>query len=140
MLTRKSTAQTASFAWQPISLCVTPIAKPNWPPGIHAQLLQQLQKEILEALATGWPLSRILTLSCQRAEALSPDAICSVLRVDSEANCLLPLAGPNFPDEIQKATEHVPVGPSTGSCGTAAYRGEPVEATDIATDPLLEGL
>ncbi|MGP8233056.1 MAG: EAL domain-containing protein [Methylovirgula sp.] len=103
---------------------------------IHAQLLQQLQKEILEALATGWPLSRILTLLCQRAEALSPDAICSVLRVDSEANCLLPLAGPSLPDEIQKATEHVPVGPSTGSCGTAAYRGEPVEATDIATDPL----
>ena len=30
----------------------------------------------------------------------------------------------------------IPVGPSVGSCGTAAYRREPVIATDIATDPL----
>ncbi len=103
---------------------------------IRAQLLQQLQKEILEAIATGWPLSRVLALLCQRAEALSPEAICSVLRVDSEANCLRPLAGPSLPDEVLKVTERVPIGPSSGSCGTAAYRSEPVEVTDIATDPL----
>src|SRR3981189_1384170 len=28
------------------------------------------------------------------------------------------------------------IGPSAGSCGTAAYRGEPVIVEDIATDPL----
>jgi PAS domain S-box-containing protein len=28
------------------------------------------------------------------------------------------------------------IGPSAGSCGTAAYRGEPVVVEDIATDPL----
>ncbi|MDR3407395.1 MAG: EAL domain-containing protein [Methylovirgula sp.] len=112
--------------------CTTQLASAT----IRAQLLQQLQKEILEAVATGWPLSRILTLLCQRAETLSPDAICSVLRVDSEANCLLPLAGPSLPDEVVQATKHVPVGPDVGSCGTAAYRGEPVEVTDIAIDPL----
>ena len=105
-------------------------------PASHAQSLQQLQKEILEAVATGWPLSRILTLLCQRAEALSPNAICSVLRVDAEANCLRPLAGPSLPDEVVEATDRVPIGPNVGSCGTAAYRGEPVEVTDIATDPL----
>ncbi|WP_129396513.1 putative bifunctional diguanylate cyclase/phosphodiesterase [Methylovirgula ligni] len=103
---------------------------------IRAQLLQQLQKEILEAIATGWPLARIIVLLCQRAETLSPNAICSVLRVDAEANCLLPLAGPSLPDEIVKLTSHVAIAPNTGSCGTAAYRGEPVEVTDIASDPL----
>ncbi len=35
-----------------------------------------------------------------------------------------------------EATDRVPIGPNVGSCGTAAYRGEPVEVTDIATDPL----
>ncbi len=54
----------------------------------------------------------------------------------AEADCLLPLAGPSLPDEVLKVTERVPIGPSIGSCGTAAYRGEPVEVTDIATDPL----
>ncbi len=105
-------------------------------PTIRVQLLQQLQKEILEAVATGWPLARIIALLCQRAEALSPNAICSVLRVDAEANCLRPLAGPSLPDEVVEATDRVPIGPDVGSCGTAAYRGEPVEVTDIATDPL----
>ena len=28
-----------------------------------------------------------------------------------------------------------PVGPRAGSCGTAAYRAQPVVVTDIATDP-----
>ena len=31
-----------------------------------------------------------------------------------------------------------PIGPKAGSCGTAAYRGEAVEVTDIANDPLWE--
>lgn len=102
-------------------------------PTIRAQSLQQLQKEILEAVATGWPLARVIALLCQRAEALSPDAICSVLRADADANCLLPLAG--LPDEILKVTEYVPIAANVGSCGTAAYRGEPVEVADISTHP-----
>src|SRR5262249_45833722 len=31
------------------------------------------------------------------------------------------------------------IGPRAGSCGTAAYRGEPVFVANIATDPLWDG-
>ena len=103
---------------------------------VNTHALQQLQKEILEAVATGLPLPDVVDLLCRRAEALSPDVICSVLRADLEANFLYPLAGPSLPAEISAATSQVPIGPCVGSCGTAAYRGEAVEVTDIATDPL----
>lgn len=106
------------------------------PTAIRAQLLLKLQKDVLKAIAIGQPLPAILALLCQRAEALSPDVLCSVLRTDAEANCLLALAGPSLPEEILKITERIPIGPDVGSCGTAAYRGEPVVATDIANDPL----
>ncbi|MEO6690418.1 MAG: EAL domain-containing protein, partial [Dokdonella sp.] len=47
-----------------------------------------------------------------------------------------PLAGPSLPDAYSQALDRVPIGPTSGSCGTAAWRGEAVEVTDIAHDPL----
>ncbi|WP_297300378.1 EAL domain-containing protein [uncultured Methylovirgula sp.] len=101
-----------------------------------AQSLQQLQKDVLEAVATGCALPDVVDLVCIRAEAMSPGVICSVLRADLEANCLYPLAGPSLPAAIREATSCVPIAPGVGSCGTAAFRGEAVEVTNIATDPL----
>jgi len=41
-----------------------------------------------------------------------------------------------LPQEFSRAIDGQPIGPQAGSCGTAAYRNEPVIVTDIATDPL----
>jgi PAS domain S-box-containing protein len=43
---------------------------------------------------------------------------------------------PSLPKAYTKAIDGVAIGPSVGSCGTAAYRGEQVIVEDIATDPL----
>ena len=40
------------------------------------------------------------------------------------------------PQHYSKAIDGLAIGPRAGSCGTAAFRGEPVEVTDIANDPL----
>src|SRR5207245_3234028 len=40
------------------------------------------------------------------------------------------------PASYSKAIDGSVIGPSVGSCGTAAYRAEPVIVTDIVTDPL----
>ncbi|MGH6980867.1 MAG: ATP-binding protein, partial [Stellaceae bacterium] len=48
-------------------------------------------------------------------------------------------AGPSLPDEYNRAINDLEIGPSVGSCGTAAYRKKPVIVSDIATDPLWEG-
>src|SRR5260221_301281 len=47
-----------------------------------------------------------------------------------------PLAGPSLPAEYSMALDCAPIGPCAGSCGTAAFLGQPVTVLDIETDPL----
>jgi diguanylate cyclase (GGDEF)-like protein len=97
--------------------------------------LRLLQQEMLEAMASGIPLADIMELLCRRAEAFAQTAICSVLTVDDNGR-LRHLASPSLPRHYSQAIDGLSIGPRTGSCGTAAFRGEPVEVTDIAADPL----
>ena len=96
---------------------------------IHA-----LQSEILEAVALGQPFESVADLLCRRVEALAPAAICSILGIKDGR--IKPVAGPSLPAHYSQALDDLEIGPCAGSCGTAAYRGEPVMVTDIATDPL----
>ncbi|MCV2421165.1 putative bifunctional diguanylate cyclase/phosphodiesterase [Paucibacter sp. DJ2R-2] len=95
----------------------------------------QLQNQVLEAVAMGRPLPVVMDLLCRRVEALAPDVICSVLAVDAPGH-LHPLAAPSLPFSYSSALEGVQIGPSVGSCGTAAWRKQAVQVRDIATDPL----
>jgi diguanylate cyclase (GGDEF)-like protein len=101
-------------------------------------LLLRLQTDVLEAVACGEPLAAVADLLCRQAEALAPDAICSILAVDAEG-LLHPLAAPSLPPAYSAALDGLPAGPRTGSCGTAAFRNQPVMVTDIAADPLWDG-
>lgn len=97
-------------------------------------LLLRLQTEVLEAIACGEPLVAVADLLCRRAQELAPEAICSILTVSDGQ--LHPLAAPSLPLSFSSAIDGVAIGPDKGSCGTAAWRNEPVIVTDIATDPL----
>ena len=103
-------------------------------PGESAQLLR-LQTEVLEAVARGQPLALVADILCRRAEALAPDVRCSILAVDAQ-QLLHPVAGPSMPAFFSAAVDGLPAGPNAGSCGTAAFRKEPVLVTDVETDPL----
>lgn len=98
------------------------------------QGLRALQHDVLERLARGRPLQETMNELCRRAEQLVPHVICSVLTVDREGR-LHPLAGPSLPEHYSLALDGMRMGPDAGSCGVAAYFGEPIEATDIETDP-----
>lgn len=97
--------------------------------------LNRLRSQTLEAVATGESLLAVAELVCRHAEQLAPHAVCSILTIDT-AGLIHPLAAPSLSADYSAALEGLEIGPTTGSCGTAAYRGEPVEVTDIATDPL----
>ncbi|MDQ8697462.1 EAL domain-containing protein [Hyphomicrobium sp. LHD-15] len=99
--------------------------------------LKDLQHEILIAIASGKPLADVMALLCARAEKIAPKAICSIIRVDSTGR-LRPLAAPSLPQAYSDAIDGAAIGPMVGSCGTAAYLGEPVEVTNIKTDPRWE--
>ena len=97
--------------------------------------LQVLQRDVLEAVANDLPIREVMQLICERVEAVAPRIVCSILAVDQNKR-LRCLAAPSLPTEIVDGIEGTLIGPDVGSCGTAAFRGEPVVVTDIATDPL----
>ncbi|WP_374509183.1 ATP-binding protein [Niveibacterium sp.] len=96
--------------------------------------LLALQNDVLEAVARGRPLHDTLDLLCRRVESLAGDVRCTVLLLDGTR--LRHGAAPSVPAIYVQAIDGVEIGPAVGSCGTAAYRGEAVEVTDIANDPL----
>ncbi|MGH9553641.1 MAG: PP2C family protein-serine/threonine phosphatase, partial [Terriglobales bacterium] len=58
-----------------------------------------------------------------------------VLIFDEEAQCLRHGAAPSLPEEYNRIVDGVRIGACVGSCGSAAYKREPVFATNIANDP-----
>jgi signal transduction histidine kinase len=104
----------------------------------EAAAIGGLQRKVLEGLALCESLVQVMTLLCTEVETLAPGMVCSIMQVAADGLTLSPLAGPSLADSYTKALHGLPVGPKVGSCGTAAWRGTPVEVTDIATDPLWE--
>ncbi|NEO83130.1 MAG: EAL domain-containing protein [Spirulina sp. SIO3F2] len=98
--------------------------------------LLKVQTQILEAVAAGADLYQILESLCLLLEAQTPGALCSILLVDSQQNCLRAGAAPNIPPEFAAGVDGLFIREGGGSCGTAACRGEAVFVADIATDPL----
>ena len=94
------------------------------------------EKKLLEMVAQGDPLGDILTALCRLAEELCSRSITSILLLDPKTRQLWHGAAPSLPAEYVAAINGGVIGPSAGSCGTAAYRGEPVIVSDIASDPL----
>ena len=95
------------------------------------------QKRILERIIQGEPLADVLTFLCRTIEEIAQDGmVASVLILDEDGVHLRHGAAPGLPEAYIKAIDGAPIGPSAGSCGTAAYRREPVFVSDIASDPL----
>ncbi|MBV6824623.1 EAL domain-containing protein [Pseudomonas sp. PD9R] len=101
----------------------------------QSKLHEVLQDKVIGALLKEESLENVLTLLCHEIERIAPEVIVSVLSVDPEG-ILHPLASPGLPTDYSRAIEGLSIGPVAGSCGTAAYRGEPVLVTDINNDPL----
>jgi len=88
---------------------------------------------ILEMVVKANSLAEILDSLCRLVEAQAGDVLASILLVDGGH---LRHGAPSLPKAYTDAIDGTVIGPSAGSCGTAAYRGEQVIVEDIATDPL----
>jgi len=100
----------------------------------RAESLLGGEKRLLEMIAKGDSLPAILDSVCKLVEEQLPDVVSSVLLLDGDH--LRHCGGPSLPNSYKDAIDGLVIGPSEGSCGTAAYRGETVIVSDIATDPL----
>jgi GAF domain-containing protein len=97
------------------------------------------QNRVLELIAQGKPLPTILDSLLAVIRAQCPGMLCSILLLDRDAIHVRHCAARGLPQTFIRAVDGEPIGPRAGSCGTAAFRREPVIVEDIATDPLWDG-
>ena len=103
----------------------------------RAQSLLEGQKETLELITQAAPLPTVLDKLVRVAEGQSTEGmLASILLLDRDGRHLRHGAAPSLPAAYNEAIDGVAIGPQVGSCGTAAFRREPVIVTDISTDPL----
>jgi formate hydrogenlyase transcriptional activator len=95
-------------------------------------------EEVLDALKMmliGAPLNEVLTSVTRLIEAHSDGMLCSIFLVEKDGLHLRYGAAPSLPEAYRAATDGIAIGPEAGSCGTAAYRRQPVFVADILSDP-----
>jgi len=102
----------------------------------RAERLLAGEKHLLEMIARGDSLALILDDLCRLVEERADGSLSSILLLEPSTNRLRHGAAPSLPIEYTQAIDGIVIGPSVGSCGTAAYRAEQVVVSDIATDPL----
>lgn len=101
-----------------------------------AEILLEDQSHALEMVARGMPLPATLDHLCLLMEKQMDGAMCSILLLDEEKRTLRHAAAPSLPPAYSEAIDGVEIGPHVGSCGTAAFLGEPVIVSEISSSPL----
>jgi diguanylate cyclase (GGDEF)-like protein/PAS domain S-box-containing protein len=100
--------------------------------------LRRHQAGLLEMIARNEPLENILEALVLLVEEEVPGITGSILLLDQEGLHLTHGASPNLPAAYNKLIDGIAIGPKVGSCGTAAWRGQPVIVSDTWSDPLWE--
>ncbi|MHA3058258.1 diguanylate cyclase [Acinetobacter sp. ANC 5584] len=94
-----------------------------------------LNNLVLKKLGENLPMKVILDEMMTSIEDCHLGTYSSVLLVDKNNKYLIQGAAPSLPQYWVEKIARVPIGEGIGSCGTAAYRGEPVIVEDISTHP-----
>ncbi|AKF04221.1 GAF domain-containing sensor histidine kinase [Sandaracinus amylolyticus] len=102
----------------------------------RARAMRASEQRVLEMIASGAPLSDVLTALLVAIEGHAPGTFGSVLLLDPQGTHLRHGAAPSLPPDMLRAIDGAAIGPSHGSCGTAAYRNEAVLVEDVETSPL----
>jgi PAS domain S-box-containing protein len=100
------------------------------------EALARLDVKVLAMVMAHAALPEILETLCTNIEKHQSGLLCSVLLLDADGTTLRHGAGPSLPREYSQIIDGIQIGACAGSCGTAAYRRQPVIVSDIATDPL----
>src|SRR5262245_30897423 len=89
----------------------------------RTQALLDIQRRVLEQIAGCQPLNDVLGTLVRGIESHHPEMLGSILLL-GENGCLHHGAAPSLPVDYNRYVENLPIGPCSGSCGTAAHRRE----------------
>lgn len=103
----------------------------------RSSILLAGQNHALQLALGGAPLAQVLEVLVQTAETQSDGSfLASILLLDEDGKHLRHGAAPSLPAAYNAAIDGIAIGPSVGSCGTAAHFGHSIYVTDIARDAL----
>src|ERR1700733_10452750 len=102
----------------------------------ESEALAQLDVKVLAMVMAHAALPEILATLCTNIETHYSGLLCSVLLLDADGKTLRHGAAPALPKQYSQSIDGLQIGACVGSCGTAAFRRQPVIVSDIATDPL----
>jgi PAS domain S-box/diguanylate cyclase (GGDEF) domain len=100
--------------------------------------LRRGHARLLDMVARGQPLDRVLLALVDLVEEELQDVVASVLLLEEGSDRLRHGAAPGLPESYVRMIDGIQIGPRVGSCGTAAWRREPVVVSDVLQDPLWE--
>ncbi|MBI2309243.1 MAG: PAS domain S-box protein [Rhodocyclales bacterium] len=102
---------------------------------LRARQLVVGHNAVLQGIAGSVPLTQTLTALARLVESQFETTLASVLLLDDDGEHLRLGAAPSLPDDYNAAIDGMGIGEGVGSCGTAAFRGQPVDVDDIASHP-----
>jgi len=102
----------------------------------RAEALLAAEKRTLEMIASGACLADILERLCETVDAQASNIKSAVMLMDADGMHLRTAAGPRLANGWIEAITPLEIGPTVGSCGSAAFLKQRVIVSDIATDPL----
>ena len=103
----------------------------------RSETIRVAHNRVLELAIGDSPLETTLSELIRIVEATSRTGVLgSILLLDQDGKHLRHGAAPSLPRAYCDAIDGAEIGPCAGSCGTAAYTGQPVFVSDIESDPL----
>lgn len=100
----------------------------------EAQLIQ-LERQVLELVATEMPLSEVFTSMCLQLEQMLPGMLCSVTQLDESGQHLVATAAPSLSSHWAIGIEGLKIGDGNGAFGAALQSKETVFVDDVINDP-----
>jgi PAS domain S-box-containing protein len=100
----------------------------------QAEVLIAGEKRVLEMVATGQPMARILESLCSLVEGAVVGGFCSIVLTDARTSRLKHGAAPSLPESFIASVIGRPVTAESGPCAMAVHDGRQVIAPDLLTD------
>ncbi|MDD2739983.1 MAG: EAL domain-containing protein [Methylomonas lenta] len=101
----------------------------------RVEVVRQARQSVLDRIVANQPLPLILDDIAKRVEAIYPEMRVAIMLLDPITGYLMQGAAPSLPEFYNIAVDCLAPGEGRGSCGTAAWRGEPVIVSDIEQHP-----
>ena len=96
------------------------------------------EKRLLEMVASGHSLSRVLNELCKFVETTTADCKCGIYFVDSRSRTFQFGLAPSLPVSFNDSVKGLPLTADAGPCGIAALTKSQVIVADVESDPRFQ--